>query len=172
MFCNMRLFQTTQNQLKFYEEILLLFLVRSMGSINIIPWTVVNILLVLFVMSNVDYAKLFSWCGLIILLPNLLFYGIVFLSEFYIIFSDDAFILKNAICPFWTKKVFYGDPVKLKIIYLSGYTIPYIQIIRGARRFAWRYYLDRVRLKDFPAIIDYLREKGIEVHVKGMEYFK
>lgn len=131
-----------------------------------------NILLVLFVMSNVDYAKLFSWCGLIILLPNLLFYGIVFLSEFYIIFSDDAFILKNAICPFWTKKVFYGDPVKLKIIYLSGYTIPYIQIIRGARRFAWRYYLDRVRLKDFPAIIDYLREKGIEVHVKGMEYFK
>lgn len=35
MFCNMRLFQTTQNQLKFYEEILLLFLVRSMGSINI-----------------------------------------------------------------------------------------------------------------------------------------
>ena len=137
-----------------------------------IPWTVVSILFVLFVMSNVDYAKLFSWCGLIILLPNLLFYGIVFLSEFYIIFSDDAFILKNAICPFWTKKVFYGDPVKLKIIYLSGYTIPYIQIIRGARKFAWRYYLDRVRLKDFPAIIDYLREKGIEVHVKGMEYFK
>ena len=137
-----------------------------------IPWTVVSILFVLFVMSNVDYAKLFSWCGLIILLPNLLFYGIVFLSEFYIIFSDDAFILKNAICPFWTKKVFYGDPVKLNIIYLSGYTIPYIQIIRGARRFAWRYYLDRVRLKDFPAIIDYLREKGIEVHVKGMEYFK
>ena len=137
-----------------------------------IPWTVVSILFVLFVMSNVDYAKLFSWCGLIILLPNLLFYGIVFLSEFYIIFSDDAFILKNAICPFWTKKVFYGDPVKLKIIYLSGYTIPYIQIIRGARRFAWRYYLDRVRLKDFPAIIDYLREKGIEVHVNGMEYFK
>ena len=137
-----------------------------------IPWTVVSILFVLFVMSNVDYAKLFSWCGLIILLPNLLFYGIVFLSVFDIIFSDDAFILKNAICPFWTKKVFYGDPVKLKIIYLSGYTIPYIQIIRGARRFAWRYYLDRVRLKDFPAIIDYLREKGIEVHVKGMEYFK
>ena len=29
-----------------------------------IPWTVVSILLVLFVMSNVDYAKLFSWCGL------------------------------------------------------------------------------------------------------------
>ena len=137
-----------------------------------IPWTVVSILFVLFVMSNVDYAKLFSWCGLIILLPDLLFYGIVFLSEFYIIFSDDAFILKNAICPFWTKKVFYGDPVKIKIIYLSGYTIPYIQIIRSARRFAWRYYLDRVRLKDFPAIIDYLREKGIEVHVKGMEYFK
>jgi hypothetical protein len=52
-------------------------------------------------MSNVDYAKLFSWCGLIILLPNLLFYGIV-----------------------------------------------------------------------FPAIIDFLREKGIEVYVEGMECFR
>ena len=66
-----------------------------------IPWKVVSILLVLFVMSNVDYAKLFSWCGLIILLPNLLFYGIV-----------------------------------------------------------------------FPAIIDFLREKGIEVYVEGMECFR
>ena len=136
-----------------------------------IPWTVVSILLVLFVMSNVDYAKLFSWCGLIILLPNLLFYGIVFLSEFYIIFSNDALILKNAICPFWRKKFFYQDPIKIKIIYLSGYTIPYMQIMRGTRKLAWRYYLDRVRLKDFPVVIDLLRAKGMQVDVEGMEYF-
>ena len=136
-----------------------------------IPWTVVSILFVLFVMSNVDYAKLFSWCGLIILLPNLLFYGIVFLSEFYIIFSNDALILKNAICPFWRKKFFYQDPIKIKIIYLSGYTIPYMQIMRGTRKLAWRYYLDRVRLKDFPVVIDFLRAKGMQVDVEGMEYF-
>ena len=136
-----------------------------------IPWTVVSILFVLFVMSNVDYAKLFSWCGLIILLPNLLFYGIVFLSEFYIIFSNDALILKNAICPFWRKKFFYQDPIKIKIIYLSGYTIPYMQIMRGTRKLAWRYYLDRVRLKDFPVVIDLLRAKGMQVDVEGMEYF-
>ena len=136
-----------------------------------IPWTVVNILCVLIVMNNVDFTKLFSWYGLIILLPNLLFYGIVFLSEFYIIFSNDALILKNAICPFWRKKFFYQDPVKIKIIYLSGYTIPYMQIMRGTQKLAWRYYLDRVRLKDFPEVIDFLRAKGMQVDVEGMEYF-
>ena len=136
-----------------------------------IPWTVVNILCVLIVMNNVDFTKLFPWYGLIMLLPNLLFYGIVFLSEFYIIFSNDALILKNAICPFWRKKFFYQDPVKIKIIYLSGYTITYMQIMRGTRKLAWRYYLDRVRLKDFPVVIDLLRAKGMQVDVEGMEYF-
>ena len=136
-----------------------------------IPWTVVNILCVLIVMNNVDFTKLFPWYGLIMLLPNLLFYGIVFLSEFYIIFSNDALILKNAICPFWRKKFFYQDPVKIKIIYLGGYTIPYMQIMRGTRKLAWRYYLDRVRLKDFPVVIDLLRAKGMQVDVEGMEYF-
>ena len=136
-----------------------------------IPWTVVNILCVLIVMNNVDFTKLFPWYGLIMLLPNLLFYGIVFLSEFYIIFSNDALILKNAICPFWRKKFFYQDPVKIKIIYLSGYTIPYMQIMRGTQKLAWRYYLDRVRLKDFPEVIDFLRAKGMQVDVEGMEYF-
>ena len=136
-----------------------------------IPWTVANVLCVLIVMNNVDFTKLFSWYGLIILLPNLLFYGIVFLSEFYIIFSNDALILKNAICPFWRKKFFYQDPIKIKIIYLSGYTIPYMQIMRGTRKLAWRYYLDRVRLKDFPVVIDFLRAKGMQVDVEGMEYF-
>ena len=135
------------------------------------PWTVVNILCVLIVMNNVDFTKLFPWYGLIMLLPNLLFYGIVFLSEFYIIFSNDALILKNAICPFWRKKFFYQDPIKIKIIYLSGYTIPYMQIMRGTRKLAWRYYLDRVRLKDFPVVIDLLRAKGMQVDVEGMEYF-
>ena len=130
-----------------------------------------NILCVLIVMNNVDFTKLFPWYGLIMLLPNLLFYGIVFLSEFYIIFSNDALILKNAICPFWRKKFFYQDPVKIKIIYLSGYTIPYMQIMRGTRKLAWRYYLDRVRLKDFPEVIDILRSKGMQVDVEGMEYF-
>ena len=136
-----------------------------------IPWTVANVLCVLIVMNNVDFTKLFSWYGLIILLPNLLFYGIVFLSEFYIIFSNDALILKNAICPFWRKKFFYQAPIKINIIYLSGYTIPYMQIMRGTRKLAWRYYLDRVRLKDFPVVIDLLRAKGMQVDVEGMEYF-
>ena len=140
----------------------------------IIPWVVGSIFCYfLMIEDGIDPSRLLSFYGFLFLgTPTLGVLTYFFVSEFYVILSDDALILKNAICPFWRKKFFYQDPVKIKIIYLSGYTIPYIQIIRSARRFAWRYYLDRVRLKDFPAIIDYLREKGIEVHVKGMEYFK
>ena len=139
----------------------------------IIPWIVAFVFSYLSVKDRIDISRVLSFYGLIFGgIPTLVILAYFFVSEFYVILSDDALILKNAICPFWTKKVFYGDPVKLKIIYFSGYTIPYIQIIRGARKFAWRYYLDRVRLKDFPEIIDFLREKGIEVYVKGMECFK
>ena len=46
-----------------------------------------------------------------------------------------------------------------------------MQIMRGTRKLAWRFYLDRVRLKDFPEVIDLLRAKGMQVDVEGMEYF-
>ena len=149
------------------------FWAASCVNSMIIPWIVAFVFSYLSVKDRIDISRVLSFYGLIFGgIPTLVILTYFFVSEFYVILSDDALILKNAICPFWKKKVFYGDPVKIKIIYLSGYTIPYIQIIRSARRFAWRYYLDRVRLKDFPEIIDVLREKGIEVHVKGMEYFK
>ena len=149
------------------------FWAASCVNSMIIPWIVAFVFSYLSVKDRIDISRVLSFYGLIFGgIPTLVILAYFFVSEFYVILSDDALILKNAICPFWTKKVFYGDPVKLKIIYLSGYTIPYIQIIRGARKFAWRYYLDRVRLKDFPEIIDFLREKGIEVYVEGMECFR
>lgn len=79
-----------------------------------IPWTVANVLCVLIVMNNVDFTKLFSWYGLIILLPNLLFYGIVFLSEFYIIFSNDALIPKKCHLSVLEEKVFLSRSDKNK----------------------------------------------------------
>ena len=149
------------------------FWAASCVNSMIIPWIVAFVFSYLSVKDRIDISRVLSFYGLIFGgIPTLVILAYFFVSEFYVILSDDALILKNAICPFWTKKVFYGDPVKLKIIYLSGYTIPCIQIIRGARKFAWRYYLDRVRLKDFPEIIDFLRDKGIEVYVEGMECFR
>jgi len=63
--------------------------------------------------------------------------------------------------------------VKVKIIYYGGsITIPFMKIATTKARQSRRYYLDRVRLKDFPEIIDFLKEKGIEVYVEGMECFE
>ena len=50
-------------------------------------------------------------------------------SEFYVIELDDALVVRNAICPFWKKKIYFKDVVKINVVYLGGYAVPYMQII-------------------------------------------
>lgn len=114
----------------------------------------------------------FSYLGFaIVFIANLFVFSLVFFSEFYMILFDDGLGVKNGICPFWKKKVCYKDIVKINIVYLGGYSVPYMQIITNKTRFAWRYYLDRVRHKDFLEIITSLRENNVEVEVVGMNLF-
>ena len=48
------------------------------------------------------------------------------------------------------------DMVKVKIIYYGGGpSIPFMKIATTKAQRSGRYYLDRVRLKDFPEIIDF-----------------
>jgi len=141
----------------------------------IIPWIVAFVLSYFLMLEDgIDPSRLFSFYGFLFLgIPTLWVLVYFFVSEFYVILSDDELILKNAICPFWKKQVCYNDMVKVKIIYYGGnFTIPFMKIITTKARRSRRYYLDRVRLKDFPEIIDFLKEKGIEVYVEGMECFE
>ncbi|MEQ2910433.1 hypothetical protein [Butyricimonas faecihominis] len=140
----------------------------------LIPWIVGSIFCYLVTRESVDPSRLFSFYGFLFLgIPTLALLTYFFVSEFYVILSDDTLILKNAICPFWKKKVYYNDMVKVKIIYYGGGpSIPFMKIATTKTQRVGRYYLDRVRRKDFPAIIDFLREKGIEVYVEGMECFR
>lgn len=136
----------------------------------IIPWVVGSIFCYFLIKERIDISRVFSFYGLIFWgIPTLVILAYFFVSEFYVILSDDALILKNVICPFWKKKVYYNDMIKVKIIYYGGNsTIPFMKITTTKAQRSGRYYLDRVRLKDFPEIIDFLREKGIEVYVNGM----
>lgn len=70
---------------------------------------------------------------------------------------------------FGKRKCVIKDIVKIKIDLSWGYSVPYMQIITSKTRFAWRYYLDRVRRKDFLEIIASLRENNVEVDVVGMD---
>ena len=151
------------------------FWAASCVNSMIIPWIVAFVWSYFAIIEDgKDPSRLFSFCGLILGgIPTLGLLTYFFVSEFYVILSDDDLILKNAICPFWKKQVCYNDMVKVKIIYYGGnYTIPFMKIITTNTRRSRRYYLDRVRLKDFPEIIDFLRAKGIDVYVKGMECFR
>ena len=150
------------------------FWAASCVNSMIIPWIVAFVFSYLSVKDRIDISRVLSFYGLIFGgIPTLVILDYFFVSEFYVILSDDALILKNAICPFWKKKVYYNDMVKVKIIYYGGGpSIPFMKIATTKAQRSGRYYLDRVRLKDFPEIIDFLREKGIEVYVKGMECFK
>ena len=150
------------------------FWAASCVNSMLIPWIVGSIFCYLVTRESVDPSIWFSFYGFLFLgIPTLALLTYFFVSEFYVILSDDTLILKNAICPFWKKKVYYNDMVKVKIIYYGGGpSIPFMKIATTKAQRSGRYYLDRVRLKDFPEIIDFLREKGIEVYVKGMECFK
>ena len=150
------------------------FWAASCVNSMIIPWIVAFVLRYLVTRESVDPSIWFSFYGLLFGgIPTLALLTYFFVSEFYVILLDDALILKNAICPFWMKKVYYNDMVKVKIIYYGGnFTIPFMKIATTKAQRVGRYYLDRVRRKDFPAIIDFLREKGIEVYVEGMECFR
>lgn len=106
----------------------------------------------------------------IALVINLCMFSAVFFSEFYIILFGDALSVKNAMYPFWKKKVYYKDIMKIIIVYNGGRSVPYMQVITGKTRFAWRYYLDRVRSKDFLEIIASLRENDVKVDVIGMDF--
>ena len=83
----------------------------------LIPWIVGSIFCYLVTRESVDPSRLFSFYGFLFLgIPTLALLTYFFVSEFYVILSDDTLILKNAICPFWKKKVYYNDMVKVKII--------------------------------------------------------
>lgn len=112
----------------------------------------------------------FSYLGFaIVFVANFFVFSLVIFSEFYVILFDDALGVKNGICPFWKKKVCYKDIVKINIVYLGGYSVPYMQIITSKTRFTWRYYLDRVKRKNILEIIASLRENNVEVDVVGMD---
>ena len=92
-------------------------------------------------------------------------------SEFYVIELDDALVVRNAICPFWKKKIYFKDVVKISVVYLGGYAVPYMRIIIDKKR-ACRYYINRVKRKQLPELVDSLRKKGIDEDARGMDMLK
>ena len=93
-------------------------------------------------------------------------------SEFYIIEFDDTLVVKNAICPFWKKKIYFKDVVKINVVYLGGYAVPYMQIITDKKKWACRYYINRVKRKQLPELVDSLRAKEIDVDARGIDMLK
>ena len=92
-------------------------------------------------------------------------------SEFYIIEFDDTLVVKNAICPFCKKKIYFKDVVKINVVYLGGYAVPYMRIITD-KKWACRYYINRVKRKQLPELVDSLRKKGIDEDARGMDMLK
>ena len=92
------------------------FWAASCVNSMIIPWIVAFVFSYLSVKDRIDISRVLSFYGLIFGgIPTLVILTYFFVSEFYVILSDDALILKNAICPFWKKKVLM---LKRKILHI------------------------------------------------------
>ena len=63
--------------------------------------------------------------------------------------------------------MYFKDITRINIVDDGGNVIPYMQIITGKTKLAWRYYLDRVGRKDLSELVASLRERGIDVREKA-----
>ena len=62
--------------------------------------------------------------------------------------------------------------MKISVVYLGGYAVPYMRIIADKKKRAYRYYINRVKRKQLPELVASLRKKGIDVDARGMDMLK
>ena len=129
-----------------------------------------SVFVVLLVRVEIDFSCL-KIMGMLLVLCAFPVCLLLF-SEFYVIELDDTLVERNAICPFWTKKVYFKDIVKISVVYLGGYAVPYMRIIADKKKRAYRYYINRVKRKQLPELVASLRKKGIDVDARGMDMLK
>ena len=127
-----------------------------------------SVFVVLLVRVEIDFSCL-KIMGMLLVLYA---FPVCLFSEFYVIELDDTLVERNAICPFWTKKVYFKDIVKISVVYLGGYAVPYMRIIADKKKRAYRYYINRVKRKQLPELVASLRKKGIDVDARGMDMLK
>ena len=104
-----------------------------------------------------------SWCGVTIFL-----FLLVSTHCFGVLLTTDELILQNGIFPFWRKKVAYASLEKVLCWGIADKKHPFIVVYKkGYVGFHWHYIIYQVDKKDYAALVEALRTRGVTVEIKG-----
>lgn len=133
----------------------------------------VKVFAILFTLLGIPtfFSVEFNVPGFLFLVIFLLCIVHILISRFfYVILTDDELIIKNGIYPFWKKKTRYVDIVKVRIKWYAEY--PYMRVFtKKNSRFFWQYTIDLIDSRDYAALIEAIKAKGVTVETEGIERY-
>ena len=88
---------------------------------------------------------------------------------FYVVLTENSLIVQNPAYRFWYAEFQFNTIEKIEIGYKGGLSRPYIQVMTPAKK-SWRYVTDLVDERDYPDLIQTLREKGFTVETPGLHH--
>jgi hypothetical protein len=87
---------------------------------------------------------------------------------FGVLLTTDELILQNGMFPFWRKKVAYASLEKVICWGQDEKIYPSIVVHKkGYKGFHWHYIIYQVDKKDYAALVEALRARGVTVEIKG-----
>lgn len=91
---------------------------------------------------------------------------------FYLTFTDDELIIKNAVYTFWHREYKYSDITRIHLSGGRGKCGPYIKVFtKNNPNYAWSYVIELVSTKDFPDLLDLMKSKNLPVETnKSFDY--
>ena len=98
----------------------------------------------------------------------LLFWSLVSTHCFGVLLTNNELILQNGMFPFWRKKVAYTSLEKVLCWGQNEKLHPSIVVYKkGYKGFHWHYVIYQVDKKDYAALVEALRTRGVTVEIKG-----
>ena len=87
---------------------------------------------------------------------------------FGILLTTDELILQNGMFPFWRKRVAYVSLEKVICVIDKYKGYPYVVVYKkGYKGLHWYYVIFQVDKKDYVALVEALRARGVTVEIKG-----
>ena len=94
---------------------------------------------------------------------------LISMNCFGVLLTNNLLIIQNGILPFWRKKVEYTSLEKVKCLGEGVKDWPRIVVYKkGYRGPHWSYVVNQVAKRDYFALVEALRERGVTVEAKGL----
>lgn len=138
---------------------------KSISMYTLKPIVVILALFLLMTIGNLKGFLVFlviELCVLSFIVAN------TAIQLFYVVLTENSLIVRNPVYRFWHAEFKFNTIEKLKSVIRADYR-GLIQVMRPSKK-SWRYVIDLVDERDYPDLIQTLREKGFTVKTPGLHH--